>query len=162
MLRVKKLVLVLVSLATAIPTFAAESEGVSAKAEALFHVGPLPVTNSMVTSWVVAIVLIALIRFAVKKPTLVPSKGQAMVESIVQGILDLISPIVGSKVARPAFPLLVCLFIFILTQNWSGLFPGVGTLFTRGSEGEWIELSSMAERGAFVRGIVDEILANGV
>jgi len=140
MFRAKKLALVLALLATALPTFAAETSGVSAKAEVLFNVGPLPVTNSMVTSWLVAIVLIVLIRLAVRKPTLVPSKGQAIVESLVQGILDLISPIVGSKVARPAFPLLVCLFIFILTQNWSGLFPGVGTLFMRNHEGEWLEL----------------------
>jgi len=140
MFRAKKLSLALLSLATALPGFAAEQAGVSAKAEALFNVGPLPVTNSMVTSWIVAVVLIVLIRLAVRKPTLVPSNGQAIVESIVQGVLDLISPIVGRKVALPAFPLLVCLFIFILTQNWSGLFPGVGTLFMRSHEGEWIEL----------------------
>lgn len=140
MLGAKKLILTLASLATALPAFASEGEGVSAKAEALFHVGPLPVTNSMVTSWVVAIVLIVVIRLAVKKPTLIPSKGQALVESLVQGILDLITPIVGNKVARPAFPLLVCLFIFILIQNWSGLIPGVGTVFMRSHEGQWIEL----------------------
>jgi F-type H+-transporting ATPase subunit a len=140
MFSAKKLALVLVSLATTLPTFAAEASGVSARAEALFNVGPLPVTNSMVTSWVVALVLIVVIRLAVGKPTLVPSNGQAIVESLVQGILDLISPIVGSKVARPAFPLLVCLFIFILIQNWSGLFPGVGTLFVRNHAGEWLEL----------------------
>jgi len=140
MFRAKKLALALVSLATALPALAAETSGVSARAEALFNVGPLPVTNSMVTSWIVALVLIVLIRLAVKKPTLVPSNGQAIVESLVQGVLDLISPIVGNKVARPAFPLLVCLFIFILVQNWSGLFPGVGTLFVRNHEGEWMEL----------------------
>ncbi len=42
--------------------------------------------------------------------------------------MDLTSPIVGSKVARATFPLLVGLFIYILIQNWSGLFPGVGTV----------------------------------
>lgn len=139
MLRVKTLVLAFASCVLSVPAFAEES-GVSAKAEALFHVGPLPVTNSMVTSWLVAAVLIIAIRLAVKKPALVPSKGQAIVESIVQGVMDLIAPIVGSHVAKAAFPLLVCLFIFILTQNWSGLFPGVGTLFIRGDEGQWVEL----------------------
>ena len=109
-------------------------EGASAAATALFHVGPLPVTNSMVTSWIVAAVLIVVIRLAVKTPKLVPSRGQAMVESLVQGVLDLISPIVGSKVAKPAFPLLVALFTFILIQNWSGLFPGVGTIYYKGEE----------------------------
>lgn len=124
----------------AMPSFAAEAHaGVSPKAEALFHVGPLPITNSMVTSWVVAIALLIVIRLAIGKPKLVPTRGQAVVEGLVQGVLDLISPIVGSKVARPAFPLLAALFIFILIQNWSGLFPGVGTIFVRGDEGQWTE-----------------------
>jgi len=113
--------------------------GVAPKAEALFHIGPMPVTNSMVTSWVVAIALILVIRLAVGRPKLIPSKGQAMVESLVEGVLDLITPIVGKKVARPAFPLLVALFTFILIQNWSGLFPGVGTLKVL-ENGEWAEV----------------------
>ncbi|MGH7944761.1 MAG: F0F1 ATP synthase subunit A, partial [Opitutaceae bacterium] len=46
----------------------------------------------------------------------------------------LISPIVGNKVAKHTFPLLVALFTYILIQNWSGLFPGVGTLFYHGHE----------------------------
>lgn len=113
--------------------------GVAPNAEFLFHIGPLPVTNSMVTSWVVAVVLIIAIRLAVRTPKLVPSRGQAVVESIVQGIFDIIKPIVGSKVARPAFPLLVGLFTYILIQNWSGLFPGVGTVMIQ-EHGAWSEL----------------------
>jgi F-type H+-transporting ATPase subunit a len=126
---------------TGLPAFAAESKGVSASAEALFQIGPLPVTNSMVTSWAVALVLIIVIRLAIKRPTLIPSRPQAVVENLVQGIFDLISPIVGSKVAKPAFPLLVGLFTFILIQNWSGLFPGVGTIYmVDHKSGEWMEL----------------------
>ena len=140
MLRVKKLALIFSVLATAVPAFASDS-GVAAAAEALFHLGPLPVTNSMVTSWVVALVLIIAIRIAIKRPKLIPTRGQAMVESLVQGIYDLISPIVGSKVAKPAFPLLVGLFTFILIQNWSGLVPGVGTIYMVDHEtGGWMEL----------------------
>lgn len=123
------------------PAFAEESHGVSSSAEALFHVGPLPVTNSMITSWVVAIALIIAIRLAIKRPKLIPSRGQAIVENLVQGILDLTSPIVGNKVAKPAFPLLISLFTFILIQNWSGLFPGVGTVYMVDHEtGGWMEL----------------------
>ncbi len=95
----------------------------------------------MVTSWVVAIVLIIAIRLAIKKPKLIPSRGQAIVENLVQGILDLTSPIVGAKVAKPTFPLLIALFTFILIQNWSGLFPGVGTIYMIDHEtGGWMEL----------------------
>jgi F-type H+-transporting ATPase subunit a len=120
--------------------FAAETKGVTSAAEALFHLGPLPVTNSMVTSWVVAIILIIAIRIAIKRPKLIPSRGQAIVENLVEGILNLTTPIVGNKVARPTFPLLIALFTFILIQNWSGLFPGVGTIYMVNHEtGGWME-----------------------
>ena len=120
---------------------ASEHSGVAQTAEALFRIPGigLPVTNSMVTSWIVAIVLIVVIRLAVRKPQLIPSRGQAVVESLVEGVLDLTAPIVGSNVARKTFPLLVGLFTYILIQNWSGLFPGVGTLMVQ-QNGEWKEL----------------------
>ncbi|HEX2854484.1 MAG TPA: F0F1 ATP synthase subunit A [Opitutaceae bacterium] len=111
-----------------------EAHGLSAAAAPLFHVGPLPVTNSMVTSWIVAAALVIVIRLAVKKPKLVPTRGQAVVEKLVEGVLELTAPIVGSKVAKHTFPLLVALFTYILIQNWSGLFPGVGTIFYHGEE----------------------------
>lgn len=139
--RGQKLALLFTSLLCAAPAFAAEAHGVSSSAEALFKIGPIPVTNSIVTSWVVALVLIIAIRLAIKRPQLIPSRGQAIVENLVQGILDLISPIVGAKVAKPAFPLLIALFTFILIQNWAGLFPGVGTIYmTDHNTGEWMEL----------------------
>ena len=140
MLRVRKLTLIGGLLATCLPAFAGEASGVATSAEALFHIGPLPVTNSMLTSWVVAVVLIVVIRLAVGSPKLVPSRGQAIVENLVEGIYDLIAPIVGNKVARAAFPLLIALFTYILIQNWSGLVPGVGTVYMKDhATGEWME-----------------------
>jgi F-type H+-transporting ATPase subunit a len=136
----KKLLLLPIMLAaTGVPAFAAES-GVAPMAEPLFHVGPLPVTNSMVTSWTVALVFIIAVRLVIRKPKLIPSRGQALVENLVEGVRTLISPIVGAKVAPYAFPLLISLFTFILFQNWSGLFPGVGTVYVRShTTGEWME-----------------------
>jgi F-type H+-transporting ATPase subunit a len=140
MSRVKKLALFIFSLGCTLRAAAGESHGVSAAAETLFKIGPLPITNSMITSWVVAAVLIVVVRLAVGKPKLIPTKGQAIIESLVEGIFDLISPIVGKRVAPHVFPLLVSLFTFILIQNWSGLVPGVGTVFmVDHSTGEWME-----------------------
>jgi F-type H+-transporting ATPase subunit a len=139
--RITKSALFLLSLSTGVPAFAAEGSGVETAAMPLFKLGPLPVTNSMVTSWVVALVLIIVIRVAIRRPKLIPTRAQAIVEDMVQGILDLTSPIVGKKVALPTFPLLISLFTFILIQNWSGLFPGVGTIYmTDHKTGDWMEL----------------------
>jgi len=136
------LALPLALLSTSATAAAAEGgDGVETAATALFRIGALPVTNSMVTSWVVAALLIILIRIAVRRPKLIPTRAQSMVEDVVEGILNLISPIVGPKVAKPAFPLLIGLFTFILIQNWSGLFPGVGTIYMVNHEtGRWMEL----------------------
>lgn len=141
MIPVRKIAQISLVLGTSVPGYAGEAQGVASAAEALFHLGPLPVTNSMVTSWVVAVALIIAIRLAIKRPQLIPARPQAMVENLVQGILDLTAPIVGSKVAKPTFPLLIALFTFILIQNWSGLFPGVGTIYMVDHEtGGWMEL----------------------
>jgi F-type H+-transporting ATPase subunit a len=117
--------------------FAEEHGGVEPKATKLMGEGTL-ITNSMITSWVVAIVVVILVRLAIRKPKLVPTAGQAIVESLVQGVLDLTQPIVGNKVAQHTLPLLIGLFTYILAQNWSGLFPGVGTVFVK-HHGEWME-----------------------
>ena len=136
--RVTQLAIVSASLFAGTPAFAA---GVEPAAQKVFSIGALPVTNSIVTSWVVAIALVVIIRLAIKRPKLIPTHSQAIVETVVQGILDLTSPIVGKRASKAVFPLLIGLFTFILIQNWSGLFPGVGTVFMRSHEnGEWMEL----------------------
>ncbi len=93
----------------------------------LTRVFGLPITNAMVTGWIVSIALILVIRAAVRRPKLVPDGGQVVVESVVEGVRGLIEPIVGKHMVKPTFPLLVAFFTFILIHNWSGMLPGVGT-----------------------------------
>src|SRR5471032_154513 len=122
MIRVKKASLLLSALALATPAWAAEEPaGVEAMAGTLFHVGPLPVTNSMLMTWIVALGLIVLVRLAVGKPQLVPTRGQAIVENLLEYIRDIVGLIIGKRAIAAAFPLLIGLFVFILIQNWCGL-----------------------------------------
>jgi F-type H+-transporting ATPase subunit a len=127
MSRVTKLLAAIAALSLSTSAFASEG-GVSMKALPVFHLGPLPVTNSMLTSWVVSLLLLLGIRWAVQKPQLVPSRGQAVVESLVETLRELFEPIIGKKAINAAFPVLLTLFVFILVNNWSGLVPGVGTV----------------------------------
>jgi F-type H+-transporting ATPase subunit a len=128
MFRVPKLAFsCLFTLVTCTPVFAAE-EAVSSKALPLFHLGPISITNSMATSWLMSLLLLLLVRLAVKSPQLIPSRGQAVIESLIETMRGLFEPIVGKKAMPAAFPLLLCFFIFILMHNWSGLLPGVGTI----------------------------------
>ncbi len=106
----------------------ASGEGVSLVSEEIFKLGVFPVTNSMVTSWVVSIVIGILVKLLVGRTSLIPSKGQLIVESAITSLRTMLEPIVGKKVFFPSFWLLSGLFIFILIHNWSGLLPGVGTI----------------------------------
>lgn len=105
----------------------AASGKISPYAYELTQVFGLPITNSMVMSWVVSAVIIIAFRLCAGKPTLIPSRAQAIVESLIDGIRNLIEPIVGKRLLKPTFPLLIAFFVYILMQNWSGLLPGVGT-----------------------------------
>ena len=107
-------------------TLLSAADGVSPSPYKLTEIFGLPVTNSILTTWAISLLLILVIRFSVGTPKLVPGKGQAVVENLVGGLRDLLLPIVGKKAFSMAFPLLIGLFIFIMIDNWSGLIPGVG------------------------------------
>lgn len=114
---------------------AAADGGVSKYAYTLTEIGGVPITNSMVTTWVVAIVSIVVIRLVVGRPEMIPAKGQAVIESIYSGIQTTIQPIVGAKMVSKTFPFLLCLFLFIFINNYSGLLPGVGAFGHYDAEG---------------------------
>lgn len=116
-------VFVLIASATALH---AADGGVSPSPYKLTEIFGLPLTNAMVTTWVISIFLIIGVRLWVGTPKLIPDKGQAVIENLIDALRDLLEPILGKKAFPLAFPLLIGLFLFILIHNWSGLFPGVG------------------------------------
>jgi F-type H+-transporting ATPase subunit a len=136
----KKLLGLAASLSFATLSFAAEGEGVTPAAAKLVDFGNgWAITNSMATGWAMSAVIISVILYAVRKPRILPTKSQAVFETLIETLRDLFEPIVGKKAFPAAFPLLVTLFIFILINNWMGLLPGVGTVgwekgFSDGSE----------------------------
>ena len=131
MFRVTQLAVFLLTLLANPAVFASESEGEGVAPSAAKLVdfgGGWAITNSIVTGWVFSALLVLLILWLVGRPSILPSKGQAVVESLIEGLRDLLEPIVGKRAFPAAFPVLVTLFIFILFHNWMGLLPGVGTL----------------------------------
>jgi F-type H+-transporting ATPase subunit a len=120
------------------------SAAVSPKPYTIFENSAIPITNSMMMSWVISALVIIGVRLAVGKPQLIPSRGQAVVESGLQGIKDMIEPIVGAKMVRPTLPLLLGLFFFILFHNWSGLLPGVGAFGFYEGHGDEMHLTYWA------------------
>ncbi|HTY86233.1 MAG TPA: F0F1 ATP synthase subunit A [Candidatus Acidoferrum sp.] len=118
--------------ASAAPASAGHAEAgrplVSADAPTLFHVGPLPVTNAMVFTWIVGAVIFLIIRIGTHRMQEVPAGTQNFVETTVEGLEGLAAGILEPKVTRWAFPLVATYFIFILASNLTGLLPGVGSI----------------------------------
>ena len=125
----KKFLATFAALAASTAMLANEGEGVAPAAAKLVDFGNgWVITNSMATGWTVSAFILFLIFFFVGKPKILPGKGQAVFESVLEALRELFEPIVGKKAFPAAFPLLVTFFIFILVQNWMGLLPGVGTI----------------------------------
>jgi F-type H+-transporting ATPase subunit a len=116
----------------------ASEEGVNPKATDLFELGGIPVSNSILTTWILTALIILAIRVLVGTPKIVPSKGQALVENMASGLRDALEPIVGKSMIGKVFPTLCGFFVFILLMNWSGLLPGVGTI-KYGEPGHWLD-----------------------
>jgi F-type H+-transporting ATPase subunit a len=105
----------------------ANSEGVKQSGTDLTSI-TIPVSNSILTTWIIAALIIIGVRLTVGTPKLIPGKGQGVVEGMAQGLRDALEPIVGKQMIGKTFPLLCGFFVFILLMNWSGLLPGVGTI----------------------------------
>lgn len=106
-------------------------EGLSPKAEHLLRGGGIGqyVTNSVLTSFFVSLSIVLAVRFITRRGvSLVPSKGQMLVEGVIDGLGGIFEPILGRHLFLKLFPLLFGYFVFILINNFSGLFPGIGSI----------------------------------
>ena len=116
----------------------ASEEGVNPKATDLFEIGGIPVSNTILTTWILTALIIIAIRVLVGTPKIVPSRGQALVENMASGLRGALEPIVGKSMIGKVFPTLCGFFVFILLMNWSGLLPGVGTVKYQ-HDGHWLD-----------------------
>lgn len=103
---------------------------IALKAETVTHILGVPVTNTMLMSWLVMLVLIVLGIVVGRKLTKIPSRLQTFFETLFGFILDYVEEVLESRVlALRFFPLLATLFMFILLGNWFGLLPGIGSIY---------------------------------
>jgi F-type H+-transporting ATPase subunit a len=87
-----------------------------------------PITNSMVVSWIVALGLIVFAQIATHNMQLVPAGAQNFLEWLVGGLYKFMAGIIGPHLAQQTFWFFASIFIFILSANWFGLIPGVGSV----------------------------------
>jgi F-type H+-transporting ATPase subunit a len=87
-------------------------------------------SNSVFVGVIVLVLILLWTRAATKHISLVPAKpgGQNLAEGIIEMLYSSLLGIVGPHMIAKVFPFLATLFVFILTSNWFGLLPGVGTI----------------------------------
>jgi F-type H+-transporting ATPase subunit a len=121
----------------------ATSPHISISAETLFHVGELPITNSMLTSVIISLLIIGFavaVRLNIKK-TNSPKGLQNFAEWLVETLANFIQTITGdARKTRLFLPFFSTFFLFILLNNWFGLLPGVGTLVVNPQEEHLVEV----------------------
>ena len=91
--------------------------------------GPLPITNSMVCTWIVAVIILVVVRVTTwKNNKEIPSGMQNAIEALVEGWESLMGDILDPQVTRWVFPFATTFFIFIVMSNYVDLIPGVGSI----------------------------------
>ncbi len=114
---------------------------VELKAETVFQIGGFPIANTVITSWIVIVLLTAFCFFAFRRMELVPRGLQNFAEMAMEGFYNLVATTAGEKHARRFFPVVGTIFFYVLVANWLGLFPGVATI------GKVEEMKAEAEGG---------------
>lgn len=102
---------------------------ISIAAEALFHWGTMPITNTLLVSIAIALGLMAVALRLKLKLADVPGKLQNVAELLVDGALDVVETVTHDRAKAERFlPIVFTIFIFIILCNWVEVIPGLGTI----------------------------------
>jgi F-type H+-transporting ATPase subunit a len=121
------------------PATATEAQGQAAAPEeetlppqaspVLFHIGIFPISNSIVCSWIVAAIILVVVRVTTwKNIKEVPTGMQNFMEFVVEGWDEFMKGVLDERVTRWVFPFATTFLIFIIMCNYVDLVPGVGTI----------------------------------
>jgi F-type H+-transporting ATPase subunit a len=116
---------------TALAAESAKTEGIK------IHLAPdaigtlfgIPITNTLMSVWLTMAILIALALVVYAKRSPVPGKLQSIFEALIGAVHSYMADVLESKtLATKFFPLVMTIFLFILTMNWVGLMPGIDSI----------------------------------
>ncbi len=93
------------------------------KAETLQSFGPVNLTNTMLTSWIVVALMIAIVYLGTRRRELVPRGFQNLFEAILEAFYNLVVSVAGERNGRRFFTVVATIFFFVLLSNWLSLLP---------------------------------------
>ena len=95
----------------------------------MFTIGGFPITNTMLTMWVVMLVLFIFALLARRNMNLIPGKIQNVAEMAYEFVYGYVIGTLGTKkLADRYFPLIATIFFFVLLSNMFDFLPIFGTL----------------------------------
>src|SRR3989338_1117450 len=97
--------------------------------EAVFHIGNIAVTNTVINAWI-AIIIFFVIGILIRRTThLRPGKLQNASEYVLESVMGYFDQVTGDRKKTIKFlPVVGSIFFFILLSNWLGLLPGTGSI----------------------------------
>ncbi len=99
-------------------------------AETIFHIGRLPVTNTIINTWLAMVIFLIFGIVLRGRVSLRPGKLQNYSEYFLDILLSYFDQVTGSRKKTITFlPIVGSVFFFILLSNWLGLLPGTGSIF---------------------------------
>jgi F-type H+-transporting ATPase subunit a len=85
--------------------------------------GAINLTNTILTSWLVVIFMIAVVFLGTRRRELVPRGLQNVLEAVFEAFYNLVVNAAGEKNGRRFFPVVATIFFFVLVSNWLSLLP---------------------------------------
>ena len=104
-------------------------------ASTIFHLGPLPVTNTILTSWITVAILVLIALFVTRRSKLIPGRLQGAVEAIIEWMYNFCKDVAGPENGRRFFPFVTTIFLFVLLNALLNLIPGFGSITFTNAEG---------------------------
>ncbi len=80
-------------------------------------------TGTIFSTWFVMILLVVLFWYLARRPKMVPGRGQAFVEMIVDAFRNMVNEALGPKLGPRYVVYFGCLFLFVWFSNLIGLLP---------------------------------------
>ncbi len=108
--------------------------------ERLFELWGIPITNTLLSSWLVIITLLVVAFFVGRKPNLLPKAAQNFFEILFEYVLNFMQQTLGTReLAIKYVPLIATIFLFIVTANLYDFLPFFGSVGIM-HEGELVPL----------------------
>ena len=93
----------------------------------------IPLTNTLVTTWLIVGVIVILTLLNSGRISLIPGRFQTLLEMLFEFVYNYVVETLGSReMANKFFPLLTTIFIFVLALNWFEFLPGVESILYHG------------------------------